>query len=405
MAERRVDVCVVGAGVAGIACAQGLVRQGASVVLLDRLDPMPSSLKAEKIDGAAVLALLRLGFEPAVEAALTPLHNVSIFFGERSLGTLRLHVPEGGGLYHVFINNLRANLDPRVDFRRNVKVVALEQHSAGVTVRTDKGAGVECRLVVVATGDARHLLESLGATYETRVPHQVFVAAFMMDGSLGDPLAPADSHTYHHPVAGGPIAYATFFRLGDSHRANIFCPGPISEEWQRDLKQRPLAAMADQNCLLATASKSWQVASPVVIRKLQVANLQPPSALPRVVALGDAAHTIDPSGGGGLTFSLMETEILLNFYTRRWLQDDDCGSAAIEQFYGDPRRVEAVRKFFGRGQYIFSLNHDKSSRGKARRLLFFLQTNLASRLGGRPAGSRQTRAVPWQLPAPYLYEE
>jgi 2-polyprenyl-6-methoxyphenol hydroxylase-like FAD-dependent oxidoreductase len=404
MAGQAVDVCVVGAGVAGIACAQGLARQGASVVLLERLDPMPNSLKAEKLDGEAVVALIRFGFQPAVDAALTPLHNVSVFFGERSLGTLRLDVPEAGGLYHVLINNLRAHLDPRIDFRRGTKAVAVKQHSEGVEIATDKGTSVTCRLLVMATGDARHLIESLGAKYETQMPHQVFVAAFTMDGALGDPPATDDSQTYHSPVPGGPIAYATFFRLGDSHRANVFCPGPIAEEWQRDLKERPLDAMSAQNRSLAAASRSWRIASPVMIRKLRVARLRMP-AVPRVVALGDAAHTIDPSGGGGLTFSLLETEILLNLHIERWLQTDDFGPAAIRAFYDDPRRTSAVRRYFGRGRYIFSLNHDTSVRGNLRRLRFIMQTTLASRLGSGLARHAQARGKPWQLPAPYLYEK
>lgn len=404
MAGQEVDVCVVGAGVAGIACAQGLARQGASVVLLDRLDPMPTTLKAEKLDGEAVIALIRFGFQPAVDAALTPLRNVSVFFGERSLGTLWLDVPEAGGLYHVLINCLRAHLDPRTDFRRGTKAVAVKQHSEGVEVVTDKGTSLTCRLLVMATGDARHLLESLGATYETLMPHQVFVAAFTMDGVLGDPPAPDDSQTYHNPVPGGPIAYATFFRLGHSHRANVFCPGPITQEWQRHLKERPLDAMAAQNRSLAAASRSWRIASPVMIRKLQVARLRMP-AVPRVVALGDAAHTIDPSGGGGMTFSLLETEILLNFHISRWLQTGDFGPAAIRAFYDDPRRTSAVRKYFGRGRYIFSLNHDTSVRGNLRRLRFIMQTSLASRLGSSPARHVQTRDKSWQLPAPYLYEK
>src|SRR3954467_2615123 len=96
-AERTIDVCVVGAGVAGAAVAQGLARQGLSVVLVERLDPMPDVLKAEKIDGEAAVSLIRLGFQPAVDAALTPLHSVSIFYRERKLGTLRLEMPEAGG--------------------------------------------------------------------------------------------------------------------------------------------------------------------------------------------------------------------------------------------------------------------------------------------------------------------
>lgn len=400
--RQSVDVCVVGAGVAGIACAQGLARQGASVMLFERLDPMPAALKAEKIDGEAVIALLRLGFAPAIEAALTPLYTASISFGERFLGTLKLNVPEAGGLYHVLINSLRAHLDPRIDFRRGVKVSGLEQRSEGVEVLTDKGERVSCRLVVISTGDARQMLESLGAKYETQLPHQVFVSAFTVQRAPDDATTLADTLTYHHPVAGGPIAYTTFFRLGADYRANIFCPGPINEEWQRDLKQRPLQAIAEHNRLLAT----WEgrkIVSPVVIRKLQVARLQLP-AMPRVVALGDAAHTIDPSGGGGLTFSLLETEVLLNFYIERWLREDDCGPGAIQAFYDDPRRAAAVREFFGRGRYIFSLNHDTTARGKSRRLLFFLRTNLASRLGSRVPHTDQRTSTPWQLPAPYLYE-
>lgn len=402
MIEQKVDVCVVGAGVAGLACAQGLARKGASVALLDRLDPMPSMLKAEKIEGEAVLALLRLGFQSAVEASLTPLHNVAIFFGERSLGTLHLRVPDGGVLYNVFINSLRANLDPRVRFERGAKVVGLEQYADAVGVLTDKGTRILCKLVVMATGDARQLLEPMGATYETQAPHQVFIAAFTMEGLLGNPAAPDDSQTYHHPVKGGPIAYATFFRLGDSHRANIFCPGPISEEWQRDLKRRPLEAMSEHNHLLAEASKSWQASSPVMIRKLQVAEMRAP-AVPRVVALGDAAHTIDPSGGGGLTFALLETEVLLNFYAQRWLQKDELGSVEMESFYNDPRRTAAVQQFFGRGRYILSLNHDRSLRGKWRRQLFFMRTSLDARRG-KPANTTQVGSTPWHMDAPYLYE-
>src|SRR5205823_1839576 len=164
MPDQIFDVCVIGAGVAGVACAQGLTRQDASVVLVERLHPMPDCLKAEKIGGEGVLALLRLGFQPAIRAAVTPLHDVAVFFGERALGTMSLDPPEAGMLYHELINSLREHLDPQVDFRPGTKVVAFEQHPNSVEVVTDKGARIACRLVVLATGDARHLPESIGAT-------------------------------------------------------------------------------------------------------------------------------------------------------------------------------------------------------------------------------------------------
>ncbi len=403
MGDQIVDVCVVGAGVAGVACAQGLARQGASVVLLDRLHPMPDCLKAEKIGGEGVQALLRLGFQPAVDAALTPLHNVAVFFGERHLGTLRLDPPEAGLHYHTFVNHLRAHLDPRVDFRPGTKAVSFDQHPDRVEVVTDNGARVRSRVVVLATGDARHLLEPLGATYEPEPPNQVFAVALTLEGELGRVGQPDDSQTYHHPLADTPIAYATFFRLGTTLRANIFCQGIISEEWQRDLKQRPLAVLTEHNRRLAAAAQGWRVVSPVMTRKVQVARMQPP-AVARIVVLGDAAHTIDPAGGGGLTFSLTEVELLLDFYLPRWLQADACSLAEVQAFYADPRRTGAMQRFFGGGRYIFALNHDSSLRGTWRRAYFALRHAVTSRRDSRAARPAVSAAQPWPLPAPHLYE-
>jgi 2-polyprenyl-6-methoxyphenol hydroxylase-like FAD-dependent oxidoreductase len=402
MPNKTVDVCIIGAGVAGTACAQGLARQGVSVALLDRLHPLPDCLKAEKIEPEGVLSMLRFGFQSAIDAVATPLHNVTVFFGERALGTLRLDPPEAGMLYHDLVNALRKDLDPRVDFMPGTKATAFEQRPEGVEVVTDKGARIVCKLAIMATGDARHLLEPMGAVYEPQPPHQVFAAAFTFEGSLGDPRAPLDSVTYHHPVPGGPIAYATFFRLGDALRANIFCPGPTGEEWQRDLKHRPLEALSEHSRVLAEAARSWRVASPVITRKMQVVRVTPPG-VPRIVVLGDAAHVIDPSGSGGLTFALMEAELLLGHYLPGWLSGD-CGPEAIQAFYSDPRRTNAVREFFARGRYIYDLNHDSSLPGRSRRLRFALQHMLTSRLGKRP-GRGPSNGQGWHLPAPFIYEQ
>ena len=400
MAERRFDVVVVGAGVAGIACAQGLAQQGFKVALLERLHPMPDCLKAEKIGGEGVQSLLRFGFRPAIEAAVTPLHDVEVFFGERRLGTLGLDPPEAGMLYHELINRLREHLDERIDFRTGVKATGFEQAADEVAVTTDKSERIECRLVVMATGDARHLLEAMGATIEQEEPRQVFAVAFDMDGEMRDGRGPVDSQTYHHPVPGTPIAYATFFRLGERLRANIFCQGSVSEQLQRELKQEPLKVLA-RNRLLAEAARGWEVTSPTMIRKVQVARLVSP-VVPRIVVLGDAAHTIDPAGGGGLSFSLLEVELLLGEYAHRWLRDDDLGVEAIGRFYDDARRSEAVRAYFGRGVYIYALNHDGSVKGKLRRVRFALRYMLAARFG-KKAGRERGVAV-WRVPDARLYE-
>ena len=120
-----------------------------------------------------------------------------------------------------------------------------------------------------------------------------------------------------------------------------------------------------------------------MIRKVKVTCLQPP-AVPHVVALGDAAHIIDPAGGGGLTFALLETELLLECYLPGWLRDGDCGVEAISAFYNDPRREKAVQRFFGAGEYIYALNHDKSLKGNWRRLRFALQYKMDSRRSQSP---------------------
>ena len=397
MGEPLMDVCVVGAGVAGLACAQGLVQQGRSVVLLDRLHPLPDSLKAEKIDAAGVTALLRLGFGPALKRVLTPLRNVTVLLEERVLGTLRLTPPEASMHYADLVNSLRAGLDPRVDFRPGCKAVAFAPQAEGVVVVTAAGARLACRLVVLTTGEARHLLEPLGARYTPEPPDQTFAVAFNIQGALGTER-PVDSQTYHRPLPGTPLAYATFFRLGSTVRANLFCPGPTDAAWQHDLRARPLAILSAGNRRLAHAARNWQIVSPVTTRKVQVARVQPP-ACPHIVALGDATHTIDPAGGGGLTFALTETELLVQVYAPRWLQTNDLSAGAIGAFYDDARRKAAVRRYFGAGHYIFALNHDLSRRGAWRRLRFHLSYWLTAHA---PSATPPTG---WQLPAPYLYEQ
>lgn len=269
---------------------------------------------------------------------------------------------------------------------------------------TRRGPAGRCRLVVLATGDARQLLEGMGAIYEPQAPHQTFVSAFSLQGNLEDQGTSVDTLTLHRPIPGGPVAYATFFRLGDGLRANVFCPGPVSESWQHNLKQRPLEVLAERNHTLAKAAGSWKVTSPVMIRKMQVAQMRP-FASPRIVALGDAAHTIDPSGGGGMSFALLEMELLLNVYAPRWLNENDCGPAAIEGFYADQRRERAVRFYFARGQYIFSLNHDLSIRGTLRRMRFALDNSAASRRSARSATLPAATDPTWPLSPALLYEQ
>lgn len=399
MPDKQVDVCVIGAGAAGVVCAQGLAQKGYSVALVDRLHPLPDVLKAEKIEPEAMVALIRAGFRTAVDEAATPLHNVAVYFGEHSLGTLYLDPPEAGLYYPTLVHALRKQLDPRIDFMTGVKAEAIEEHNGGVRVVTDKDGSIECKLVVVATGDAKQLLEKLGATYESQPPHQVFAAAFTFEGQLGSADAPLDSVTYHHPVPDGPIAYATFFRLGQALRANVFCPGPTSDDWQNDLKRRPLEAMSEYSHVFADASRSWKVASGVITRKMQVCRATPPTAS-RVVGLGDAAHIIDPSGSGGLTFALMEAELLLDRYLPQWLDSNECDP---EAFYNDPHRQGAIEEFFARGRYIYALNHDISLPGKSRRLKFAFDHLVASRLHGRQ-GAHANGGPAWQTPEPYLYE-
>ena len=399
MVEQNVDVCIVGAGITGVTCAQGLARAGVSVLLLDRLHPLPACLKAEKISGEGVPALLRLGFRPVVDTALTPLHNVAVFFGERALGTLHLDPPEAGLLYHDFINTLRAHLDPRVVFRPGVKAAGFEPQPDGVTIVTDQGERIGCRLLVLATGEARHLLEPLGAVYEPEAPHQISPVAFTFEGRLGDGRTPVNSQTYHHPMSDGPISYVTLFRLGTAIRANISCQGPVPKSLQRELKQDPLAVLAAQNRLLAQAAPSWRVVSPVLTRKLSVGRVHPP-ALSRVVLLGDAAHTVDPTAGTGLTLALLEVELLLESYVSRWLEEDACGPEAIAAFYADSRRQQAAGHAFGGGRYIFALNHDLSLRGRWRRIRFALDQRRAAYVVGRPRLPHRRPISPGNCPRP-----
>jgi 2-polyprenyl-6-methoxyphenol hydroxylase-like FAD-dependent oxidoreductase len=359
----RCDVVVIGAGVAGVSCAQGFARRGAAVVLIDRLHPMPPTLKAEKMGGDAVRALVRLGFDDVVDRLLTPLRAADVYFGQALLGRRSTHPPEGAGAYDEVVNGLRGSLDGRVSFLTG-RVTELALRDDGVRVVSEGGDSWDAALCVVATGEARKLLGAGPMPPEPFVPHSTLVAAFTIQGQLRPEI---DDAVFHSPVAGSPIAYVAFFRFGAHIRANVFCPGDVGDVWQSALREG-LPMLASRNARIAALTEGWRQVSTVATRKASIGRVPFPSSS-RVFAMGDAAHVLDPSAGEGITLALLETELLMSKFDELGELD----SRLVPSVQSDRRYRAAVRRFFRQGEYIHTLYRGSGWRSRQVRWQFILR--------------------------------
>ncbi len=74
MSDRRVDVCVVGAGLAGLSCARFLVRAGIETVVVESSDGVGGRIRSDVVDGF----ILDRGFQVLLTQYPEPHHQLTV---------------------------------------------------------------------------------------------------------------------------------------------------------------------------------------------------------------------------------------------------------------------------------------------------------------------------------------
>jgi 2-polyprenyl-6-methoxyphenol hydroxylase-like FAD-dependent oxidoreductase len=360
--SRRVDVAIVGAGLAGSLAAAVLGRAGYRIALIDPYCVYPPEFRVEKIGGDQVELLRRLELLDCVAAVSTPFDQ--IINARRGQIIDRTYGPHYGIFYQDLVNSVRRILPNSVEFIIG-QAIDLKADACCPQVVLDNQDVIHAKLVVLATGMAPMLRHKLGIVRKTVYEkHSI---------SFGFNIAPAQAGafdipalTYYGDKISDCIDYLSLFPIGEAMRANLFTFRDPRDPWIRDLRRQPTATLVETTPGLQRFLGDFQVIGKVHNWTMDLYVLER-YLVDGIVLIGDAFQTSCPAAGTGVSRLLTDVHQLCTVHLPRWFASDGIDATKLLEFYNDPVKQAADRRSSRLAQYRRSLTVDDSLRWKAHR--------------------------------------
>jgi 2-polyprenyl-6-methoxyphenol hydroxylase-like FAD-dependent oxidoreductase len=327
------DVIVVGAGFAGVLIAHNLVKQGISVVVIDRTSAYPNLLRAEKIEIDQAAMMRRLGALDCRRPCAEPVGQTINFSGER-------HEPfdtrEQYGIdYRDTVNNMRERLLPGIEFMVD-EVQGIRNGDDMQSVLTRSGQTFECRLVILATGGNERLLAALGI--HRRIDASLRSLTFGFDVVAPDGDVPrVAGFNYFPDSTHDRVDYLTLFPVGSRVRANLFTQWkPRSPEFKR-MSASPDEVLARNFPRLEENIGPFRMAGRLQFFSTQFYRLVRPQVA-GVVVVGDEYQSVCPATGTGLSKVLNDSALLVDNFVPAWLSTPGMSASKTREFYANPAK-------------------------------------------------------------------
>ena len=326
----QVEVAVIGGGVAGTALAATLARLGRRVALIDPRSRAAPEFRAEKLTGAQVASLRRLGLAAPVLAAATPITRLRIArFGQV---VEERRNDEWGFDYATLVDALRSTVPEEA--LRITRVARIAADAAGATVTLADATTISARVAVLATGLGQTLLADLGIERVDAIRDHSLAIGFDLVPAPGTPPIVPLTYFGEHPT--DRAAYLTLFPIADRLRANLFTYHRRDDRWLADLRETPLGAVAALMPGLVRLLPPLQGATAPVIRPIHLF-ASTGYLRPGAVLIGDAFANTCPTGGSGLGKALNDVERLAAILPG-WLATPGLSRNKVAAYYADPMK-------------------------------------------------------------------
>jgi 3-(3-hydroxy-phenyl)propionate hydroxylase len=304
------DVAVVGAGPVGLALAGLLIRQGLTVVLLDRGRHGVIKPRATHLDDEAVRVIQAMGVADELEPDFyvpSPFNLYDRDWNSLAHTTLRKEIGDQAWRYDymfhqpTFEARMRELLgeSPAVTAHYGVDVTAVTQDADQATVRArDLDAGteltVQARYVVGCDGAHSLVRRTIGGEMEDLHGTQRWV---VIDLLINEGVAVDDElHTY---ATSGPERTYTFVPTGERRRRIEY----------KALEHETAASLEDEENVWKLVAK-WVTPETAVIERADTYQFNALLAERwrdgRLLVAGDAAHQMPPKAGQGLCSGLRD---------------------------------------------------------------------------------------------------
>src|SRR5665213_3145253 len=311
MAEIRVELLVVGGGLAGMSLASACAGAGIETALVDRATP--ASVLTPSFDGRTTAlafgsqqVLAGIGLWQGIAPAAEPIREIRVADGQshlflhydhRLLGDHPLgYIVENRVLRHAILEWLA--LLPNLVHVAPAAVAGVEYSAGGAVAALADGRMVRAALVAAADGAASPLREAAGIK----------------------------TLTWCHPMTGNRSSIVW------TERAAL-APGLMaldSAAFLAELARR----FGDHLGALAVAGPRWSYP----LSFLHAASY----AAPRLALIGEAAHVIHPIAGQGLNLGIRDVAALAEAIVDARRLGLDIGSADVLARYEARRRGDAV---------------------------------------------------------------
>lgn len=332
-------VVIVGGGPAGMMLAYQLASNGVGVRVLERHPDFEREFRGELVQGSNVEQLEKAGIFPLLvqKGLALPQIERRMFVGP----TRQVEIPgpkEKGAIvsqpgFLALLHELCSRFPHyRLDFSSAV-TEAVSENGRVVAVKTKTGE-VRGDLFVVANGRNSPLRKAFGLetdTFETTA--DALWLRFDFSGAKEAFPSTVDVHMF-----GKGVVMVT--QPSSNHRLHIAYSAPDDlNALKRDLprlKERLLPTLNEPLRAVVAAQLSEQTEMQVL--KIIVDRVKSWHA-PGILFLGDAAHTMSPSGGQGLNVALRDTYVAANVLVPVLREGKDPDAALLQQIQ-DERAAE-----------------------------------------------------------------
>lgn len=313
--ERQTEICIAGGGPAGTLLACLLARRGADVVLIEK-QPIPGpSFRGEILNGDGERVLKKHGLlDKIAPEAVLPLirleywenkHVVKTILPDTEEGNVGIHIPQAD-LLHALLEE--AGQYPNFTYMPGTTVRGLLQDEdgryTGVEVRASNGQDIAIRSRVVVGADGRYSSVRRYAGIQS-----------ITEGHGYDLLwARIPAPEGWEPVMCSTIQDGQQLHLFTQARGYVQVGWNIREDSYKELRKRPFEELTET--LIAAFPKlessvrrhitSWQ---DFVLLDI-FSSRSERWACPGLVLIGDAAHTMTPTGAFGLNEALCDADVL-----------------------------------------------------------------------------------------------
>ncbi|MBA2655386.1 MAG: 2-octaprenyl-6-methoxyphenyl hydroxylase [Tatlockia sp.] len=318
MADKQVDILIVGGGLTGALLMLALANQGYSCLLVDanppgaRVDP-DFDARTLALSPASVRILEMLNLWPLLQESATAIEKIHVSEKGR-FGTTNISSEQDELGYIVEMQQINQAIEQLINknlILAPARLVALEKKTALATISQPIGEVIiQAKLIVAADGTDSALRHLAGLSVKTKDFRQHALVA-----NIG--LARAHHNVaYERFTASGPIALLPMTQ----NRASLV--------WALNPKEAQRLMSLDESTFLAELQKNFGYRLGRFIRvgkraiyPLQQHNMPNKISWP-LVFVGNAAHTLHPVAGQGFNLGLRDVASLAQSIIKNGLNEN-----------------------------------------------------------------------------------